>query len=91
MNSLILFLSVCAHFLLKLILLLPEQLAESAVGGGSLQPTFTAKPAFLVAAKRTGRVEFVAVARPDDAGAQFVDRSENLAAFVRPDARAQAT
>jgi hypothetical protein len=46
--------------------------------------------AFLVAAEWTRRVELVTGVRPDDAGAQLVDQLENLAAFVRPHARAQA-
>src|ERR1051326_9189040 len=63
---------------------------QAAVCSKSLKTTFTAKSAFLVASEWTRRVEFVVGVGPDDAGAQFVHRLENLAALVRPDARAQA-
>ena len=55
-----------------------------------LQSTLAAKSALFISPERTRRVELVVSVRPDDAGAQLVDHLENLAAFVRPHARAQA-
>ena len=54
-----------------------------------MAPAFAPKPAFLISAERTRRIEFVIGIRPDDAGPQFVDDLENLAAFVGPNAGAQ--
>ena len=51
---------------------------------------FAAEAAFLVAAEGTGGIEFVVGVCPDDAGPQLVHHLENLAAFVGPDAGAQA-
>src|SRR5881392_4058235 len=51
---------------------------------------FAAETAFLIAAERTGGIEFVVGVRPDDAGAKFTHDLENLAAFIGPDASAQS-
>src|ERR1035437_9024050 len=63
---------------------------QTAIRRQALQSAFATEAAFLVAAERTRRVELVVGVGPDDAGAQLVDDLENLAAFVRPHARAQA-
>ena len=55
-----------------------------------LQSALAPEAAFLVAAERARRIELVVGVRPDNAGAQLVDHLENLAALVRPHARAQA-
>jgi len=55
-----------------------------------VHPTFPPEAAFLVAAKRRRGIEFVVGVGPDYAGPEFVDDLENLAAFVGPDAGAQA-
>ena len=52
----------------------------------AMQATFAADAAFLVAAKRRRRIEFVKGVRPDNAGAQALRHPENLRAFVRPHA-----
>ena len=63
---------------------------QAAVCSKPLKATFTAETAFLVPSERTRGVELVVGVGPDDAGAQLADQFENLAAFVRPHARAQA-
>ena len=63
---------------------------QPAIRRQPVQTALATKAAFLVAAERTCRVELVVGVRPDDAGAQLVDHLENLAALVRPHARAQA-
>ena len=69
---------------------LAKRSIQPTISRQPLQPTFAAKPAFFVTAKRTCWIELVVGVRPDDAGAQLVDHLENLAALVRPHARAQA-
>ena len=65
-------------------------LIHPAIRRQPVQATLATEAAFLVAAERTRRVELVVGVRPDDAGAELVDHLENLAALVRPHARAQA-
>src|SRR6187402_1262222 len=65
-------------------------LIQATIRRQSLQSALATEAAFLVAAERTRRVELVVGVRPDHAGAQLVDHLENLAALVRPHARAQA-
>src|ERR1051325_708839 len=79
-------------FLLHLGLWQPNSIASihPAIRRQSLQSPLATETAFLVAAERTRWVELVVGVRPDDAGAQLVDHLENLAALVRPHARAQA-
>src|SRR5436190_2903105 len=55
-----------------------------------MHAAFAPEAAFLVAAEWRRRIELVIRIRPNDACAQLRDHLENLAAFVRPYARAQA-
>lgn len=55
-----------------------------------MTPALSPKPTLFVAAEGAGGIEFVVGVRPNDARAQFAHDLENLAAFVGPDAGAQA-
>src|SRR5262245_30777423 len=68
----------------------PGRSIESAIRRQPLQAAFPAETAFLVAAKRAGRIKLVVRVRPDDAGTEFVDQFEDLAAFVGPHPGTQA-
>src|ERR1041385_979060 len=64
--------------------------AQAEVGKQAVQAAFPAEPAFLVAAKRTRRVELVVGIGPDNSRPEFAHHFEDLAAFVSPDAGAQS-
>ena len=63
---------------------------EAEIRQQTVPSTFAAETAFLVAAERTGRIEFVVSVRPHHARAELVHDLENLAPLVGPNARAQS-
>src|SRR5258706_6866279 len=54
-----------------------------------LQAPLAAESALFVAAERARRIELVVRVGPNDPGPELVHHVENLAPFVRPDARTQ--
>src|SRR6478609_7989381 len=63
---------------------------EAEIRQQTVPSTFTAKTAFLVAAERTGGIEFVVSVGPHYSGAELINDFENLAPFVGPDTGAQS-
>ena len=63
---------------------------ERQIRQKTMPPAFATESAFLIAPEWACRVKFIISVRPDDARAQFAHDLENLAAFVGPDAGAQA-
>src|SRR5665213_287378 len=63
---------------------------QPAIRRQPVQPTLATETAFLVAAERTRRIKLVISIGPHHARTEFVHHFENLAALVRPHARAQA-